>query len=259
MSEDLKVDERIPIAFQVACDVCDFNCVPGDNCEKKHLYVDETTLSTEITDTSSTTKASTAPEPTTLQPLPVPDAATTNSSDITNDTNSFNDCISSTKDSFDSHLVVEQISKDPLLGNHLSLSDSGIVGFDNELMEEARDQDGSETSSSSHESSAASDDSVNPSTTQTVQQSSLLDHDGAHTASLLEASLNSSSDYYYSTHDSAINLFSPRSNKRSSSSIGLDDEMDIDQLTELSSTHPSSGVGPNVNQYKKLRKREIID
>lgn len=75
-------------------------------------------------------------------------------------------------------------------------------------------------------------------------------------ASLLETSLNSTNEFYHTSHDSGVALFSPRSNKRSSSWVGLDAEMEVDNLTELSSR--STSIGSN-NQYKKLRKREIID
>lgn len=75
--------------------------------------------------------------------------------------------------------------------------------------------------------------------------------------SLLESSLNSSSEFYNNSHDSGIVLCSARSNKRSSSSLGLDHEMDIDHLTELSSCSSNSFI--TNNQYKKLRKRDIIE
>lgn len=97
-------------------------------------------------------------------------------------------------------------------------------------------------------------DDHEPDANSIVAQSS--DQDEINNSSLLEASLNSSGDYYHDLHDSGVGLFSPRSNKRSSSSIGLDGEMEIDNLTELSAHSPNLGSN---NQFKKLRKREIID
>lgn len=119
---------------------------------------------------------------------------------------------------------------------------------DDEIVE-THEQEGSDTSSSSH----TSDDSANSSSSQ-----SAASDETANGTSLLESTLNSTCDLYnhHSSHDSGVSaLFSPRSNKRSSSSIGLDDDMDIDHLTELSSCGPSI----KSNQYKKLRKRDIIE
>lgn len=96
--------------------------------------------------------------------------------------------------------------------------------------------------------------------TTSLRMLDINDHDqefiGHTNGTSLESSLNASSDFYQTSHDSGVALFSPRSNKRSSSWIGLDAEMEIDNLTELSSRNSNAGSN---NHYKKLRKREIID
>lgn len=167
-------DERIPIAFQIACEIYDFTCAPDDN-ERKLL------------------------------------------DNLTN--------------SYYSGPTKEQRLNDDSCG------EDGT---------ETRDHEGSGTSSSSH----SSEESANSIVSHSTESNEVIGE------SLLETSLNSSSDFYHSSHDSGVALFSPRSNKRSSSSIGLDDEMEVDHLTELSTR--GSSIGSN-NQYKKLRKREIIE
>lgn len=113
-------------------------------------------------------------------------------------------------------------------------------------------------SSSSSQSSTASDDSVN--STSSKSNDSAGDLSGI---SMLETSLNTSEEHRYNhSYDSGVALFSPRSNKRSSSSIGLDDEMEIDHLTDLTSSNQFNSGGPisTLNQQcKRMRKREIID
>jgi len=143
LSEDMK-DERIPIAFQIACEIYDFTCAPDDN-ERKLL--------------------------------------------------------------------------DNLTGGYYTRPtkeprDTGAENYSGEDCTETVDQDCSDTSSSSHSSS--SDESANSLTSQSAE--------------------------------SGVALFSSRSNKRSSSSIGLDDEMEV----ELSTRSPSI-------KFKKLRRREPID
>lgn len=178
--KDTGSDERIPITFQIACEIYDFTCTPEDG-ERKILD---------------------------------------------NLTNSY--YAKSTKESRTVNSPVDCGGED---GTDL------------------RDADGSDTSSSSHSSSDESANSL-------VSQSNESDETG-NEGSLLEASLNTSNEFYHSSHDSGVALFNTRSNKRSSSSIGLDDDMDIDHLTELSSRGQNSFVSSN--QYKKLRKREIVD
>lgn len=180
-------DERIPIAFQISCEIYDFTCVPDDN-ERKLLD------------------------------------------------NLTNTCYARpTKES--------PINRTATNGNGVSC---GVVVDKEDTVDQS--SDGSDNSSSSQ--SSASDESANSINSQSTES------DEANGTSLLEASLNSSSDFYHSSHDSGVALFSPRSNKRSSSSIGLDDEiMDIDHLTEFSTRSPSIGS----NNHKKLRKREMIE
>jgi hypothetical protein len=109
--------------------------------------------------------------------------------------------------------------------------------------------------SSSSQSSTSSDDSVNSST---HSNDSADDSNGI---SILETSLNATNDYHYRSHDSGVALFSPKSNKRTSSSIGLYDEMDIDHLSSDYHLSDSNQVftGSVANHCKRLRKKEIID
>lgn len=118
---------------------------------------------------------------------------------------------------------------------------------------------GSESSSNSSQCSTVSNESVNSS----ISQSNDSIDGPSHGSSILETSLNSTSDFYHDLHDSGVALYSPRSNKRSSSSIGLDDEMEVDHLTDLTSStsaQSNSCIGQqNISQYKRLRKREAMD
>lgn len=102
----------------------------------------------------------------------------------------------------------------------------------------------------------APDDSVN--STPSPSNDSAGDLTGI---SILETSLNETNDYQNNSHDSDVALFSTKSNKRSSSSFGLDGEMEIDHLTDLTSSNQfnSGGSISNLNHCKKLRKREIIE
>lgn len=182
LSADIKDgDERIPIAFQIACEIYDFTCNPDDNDRKlldnlAHDYY--------------------PPKPTKETKL-----------------------------------------------------DANVVAGRDGLAPD--DQDGSDGGSNSNSSTTSTTDE---SASSSISNCS-VEQDEITGTSLLETSLNPEhSDFYHSSHDSGVALFSPRTNKRSSSSIGLDDEMEIDHLTEL----PNPGIASN-NQYKKLRKRETID
>lgn len=112
-------------------------------------------------------------------------------------------------------------------------------------------------SNSSTSSISSSDDGFVPG----PKQIDLLnDRPTNNDSSLLDSSHNTTNDYHHNPNDSGVALYSPRSNKRSSSSIGLDDEMEIDHLGDFSSTsYQTMSSGSNVNHCKKLRKREISD
>lgn len=152
------------------------------------------------------------------------------------------------------HLAKLEITKSTPL--NLDSNERDQVDTIEEPLEE--DQSGSEGgSSNSSQSSTTSDDSVNSTSSQSNDSAGDLSG-----ISMLETSLNTSGDHRYNhSHDSGVALFSPRSNKRSSSSIGLDDEMEIDHLTDLTSSNQfnSGGSIPTLNQCKRMRKREIID
>lgn len=181
MSVDIKDgDERIPIAFQIACEIYDFTCNSDDNDRK----------------------------------------------------------------------LLDNLANDYYPSKHTKETklDANVVAVRDGLVSE--DQDGSDGGSNSNSSTTSSTDE----SASSIVSNCSVETDEVSGTSLLETSLNSDhSDFYHSSHDSGVALFSPRTNKRSSSSIGLDDEMDIDQLTELPIR--SANVATN-NQYKKLRKRD---
>lgn len=113
------------------------------------------------------------------------------------------------------------------------------------------------SSSNSSQSSTASDDSVNSTSSQS--NDSVGDLSGI---SILETSLNTSDEYRFNnSHDSGVVLFGRKSNKRSSSTIAMDEDMEIDHLTDLTSSNQfnSSNSLTTSNQCKRMKKRELID
>lgn len=205
INENIK-DARVPIAFQLACEVCDFTCAPDDNDEANKKSFEDN-LSTNDYYSRPAGKVEFA-------------CATDQSSEI-------------------SELGINDIDNRATL---MSMCSDVI---------DSRDHDNNSDSSSSSHSSSSTDDSVNSIASQSIELS-----DEVNGTSFLETTLDSTGHYYHSSHDSGVSLFSTKSNKRSSSAIGLDDDMEVDHLTDLSDRSPMIGTN---NQYKKLRKREIID
>jgi len=259
------VDDSAPIAFPLGCSYTGVDVIQETDdtnaivqSEHKGCFDDNKTYNNldELRDTHSGTDASSANK---LQ-----DVIDTNLShesnqrsnchqdSLTSDTSYFSDdplMVKTTDETQVEHVVPAPITSEnadraaPEIA-HLSVDNQPILsGIAN-----------SDGNSNSSTSSTGSDDcfltipkSNNPS-------------DTISNTSILETSLGSVNEYHHSSYDSGVALFSPRSNKRSSSSIGLDDEMEIDHLNDLSSTsHHNSNVGFNVNHCKKLRKRETID
>ena len=244
MTDDLKTNDRIPIAFQAAYGTCNFTCAPDDT--KKLIDVNNTCQNHQQITSAADREDTLASDR--LHHHHNHFHHHSNHHHITTANAYYNNEIRTPMKELETNLIGDEFNGSSLPEENESIEE--IVTPTN-----CDAIDGCEGSSSSSQSSTASDSSVNSIVSQS--NDSVGDLNGT---SLLEASLNSSSDFYHSSHDSGVALFSPRSNKRSSSAIGLDDEMEIDHLTDLTpSAQQNSGIVTNINHYKKLRKREIID